>query len=79
MGWNHRILAHKHKGKVYLSLHEVFYDKKGKPDGYTENPITVVGEDLKSIKWTLKKMKQCSKKPILWAGKKFPKKFKNKI
>jgi len=76
MGWNHRILAHKQNGEVYLSLHEVFYNKKGKPDGYTLNPITVVGESLKSIKWTLKMMKKCSNKPILWAGKKFPKEFK---
>ncbi len=75
MGWNHRILAHEHKGEIYLKIHEVLYDKDGKPNGYTKDAITVGGEDLKSITWTLNKMKECRKKPILWEGDKVPKEY----
>lgn len=76
MGWNHRILAHEHKGEVYFEIHEVFYNNNGEPDGYTEKGVSVGGEDLESITWTLEKMFECRDKPILWAGDKFPKEYK---
>jgi hypothetical protein len=73
MSWNHRILAHKQEDEsVYFSIHEVFYNGEGIPNGYTSNPITIGSEDLKGIKWTLNRMKECVKKPILWAGDYFP-------
>jgi len=76
MRWNHRILAHKQGEEIYLQIHEVYYDKEGIPDGYTANSISVGGESLKAITWTLNKMKECRKKPILWAGDKFPEEYK---
>jgi len=76
MGWNHRILAHKFDSGIYLQIHEVYYDKNGKIDSYTINPITVCGDDLESIKWTLDRMAECIDKPILWAGDKFPQEAK---
>ncbi len=75
MSWNHRILAHETNGEIYLQIHEVYYSAKGKPNGYTQNSVSVGGDDLKSIKWTLNKMKECCKKPVLWAGKKFPSEY----
>lgn len=72
MTWNHRILAHKYNEEVYLQIHEVYYDKNNLPIDYTQNPISVGGEDLKEITWTLNKMLECRTKPILWAGEKFP-------
>lgn len=78
MGWNHRILAHEIDGEIYLQIHEVHYSEKGIPNGYTENAISVGGEDLKAISWTLDKMKECTKKPILWAGDKFPDEYIDK-
>ena len=77
MSWNHRILAHENNGEVYFQLHEVYY-KEEIPDGYTANPITVGSETLKGIKWTLNKMQEAVKKPILWAGEKFPNECKVK-
>lgn len=71
MSWNHRILAHEIKGEIYFQLHEVLYNDDI-PYTYTVNPITVGSESLKGIKWTLNKMKEAVKKPILWAGEKFP-------
>jgi hypothetical protein len=55
MGWNHRILAHKHKDGIYFKIHEVYYDANGKPDIYT---VEGVGVDVKSIKWTVDRMKK---------------------
>jgi len=79
MSWNHRILASEEGGEIYFKIHEVYYDKKGIPNGYTANSISVGGEDLKSIEWTLNKMKECMDKPILWADDKFPKEYKEDL
>ena len=43
MTWNYRIIHYKDGG---YGLHEVFYEKGGKIDGWTEHPINFVcGED----------------------------------
>jgi hypothetical protein len=67
MSWNHRILAHKDGDEMYFQIHEVYYDKEGKPDGYTANGVSVGAESLDGIKWVLDKMKECVNKPILSA------------
>jgi hypothetical protein len=67
MSWNHRILAHKYGDEMYFQIHEVYYDKDGKPDGYTANGVSVGAESLDGIKWVLNKMKECVNKPILLA------------
>lgn len=74
MSWNHRVLAHENNGEVYFQLHEVYY-KNNIPDSYTVNPITIGSESIKGIKWTLNKIQNAVKKPILWAGKDFPKEY----
>ena len=65
MGWNHRVLAHKDGDEMYFQIHEVYYDKDGKPDSYTANGVSVGAESLDGIKWVLDKMKECLDKPIL--------------
>lgn len=78
--WNHRVIAHDDyitTENVYYMIHEVFYDKEGKPDGCTANPITINGEDLESLHWVVDKIKECLDKPIL-SKKNFPKEYKNK-
>jgi hypothetical protein len=77
MSWNHRILAHESKEEVYFQIHEVYYTDN-KPDGYTANAVSVGGDTLKSINWTLNKMKEAIKKPVLWSGEKFPNECKVK-
>jgi hypothetical protein len=37
MGWNHRVMRHE-DGR--LAVHEVFYDKAGRPEGYSAEPAT---------------------------------------
>lgn len=78
MAWNHRIMAHEHKGDVYFQIHEVYYDENNTPNSYTKDAISIGGDDLKTITWTLNKMLECRKKPILWAGEKFPNECKMK-
>lgn len=76
MSWNHRVLAHDYAGEIYFKIHEVYYDEKLHPHSYTKEAITVGGEDIKGMKWKLNKMYECLKKPILWAGDKFPQEYK---
>lgn len=76
MSWNYRILAteYKHmngKSEIELAIHEVYYDDYGIPNGYTAEK-TVSGESVKSLRWSLNKMKDALKKPILWSGERFP-------
>ena len=74
--WNYRILAKTFNEEVYLELYEVYYNDEGIPDGYTANPITVGSETLKGIKWVLARMKEATKRPILWADEgKFPEEY----
>jgi len=74
MSWNIRVMAHESQSneEVYLLLHEVYYDKKKIPHSYTANPINIGGEDLQEIRETINKIEEALKKPILWAGEKFP-------
>jgi hypothetical protein len=73
MGWNHRILATERNGEVYFQVHEVYYNDDGIPERYTLNPISVGCETINGIRWTINKMAESVKKPVLWAGDKFPK------
>ncbi len=74
--WNYRILAHKYDKEIYFQVHEVYYDEYENPNGYTKNPISIGGTDIKEITWSLNKILACRKKPILWAGKQFPEEYK---
>jgi hypothetical protein len=40
MTWNYRVLRHP---DGHLALHEVYYDKAGKPISYTARPIHFAG------------------------------------
>jgi len=76
MGWNHRVLATSKDNEIYLQIHEVYYNSEGVPDGYTMNPITIGSEEISSLRWTINKISDSLKKPILWAGDKFPQECK---
>ena len=68
---NHRVLAHVNNNEVYFQIHEVDYTDNV-ATSYTINPITVGGNDLNEIAWTLNKMQDAIKKPIIWSGDRFP-------
>lgn len=77
MSWNHRVFANEHKGEVYFTIHETYYNKKGIPNGYTESK-TIGAEDIKGLRWTLNKMKEALEKPILSINN-FPKEYKKPV
>jgi len=69
MSWNYRILKHKQKYKYssngdYYAIHEVMYENN-KPHSCTKDPIDIVGEDIKSIKWQLDNIKKALNKPVI--------------
>lgn len=72
--WNYRLMAHQIADRVEFEVHEVYYNKAGKPIGYCK--IRLVGDTIKEIKKTLDYMKKCLKHPILWAGDNFPNEYK---
>ena len=81
MGWNHRVLATEHQmsdGTVetYLAIHEIYYDDAGNPNGFTVNPITIGGDSLSGLNWTVDRIKECLEKPILWGDERFPQEHK---
>lgn len=82
MGWNYRVMANpplQPEGEIYLEIQEVYYaeDNDNNPNGY--RPAHIGGDNLKEIGWTLDRMKECLKKPILWCGDRFPEEYKPEI
>lgn len=73
--WNHRVMAHIYGEEVYFKIHEVHYNKNGIPHLYSEDAIAIQGDTIKSLKWTLNKMKGCLKKPVLYYGERFPEEY----
>jgi hypothetical protein len=65
MSWNHRLMRHKENGEEYLELHEVYYNRAGQVTKWTEKPVTPGAENVKGVNWTLNRMKEATKKPIL--------------
>ena len=65
MGWNYRVLAVKDGNDWYFQIHEVHYDKAGKPNGHSRNWVGVGSSNPKDLKLVLGKMEECLSKPIL--------------
>ena len=74
--WNHRLLATNDDEGLFLQVHEVYYTDEGTPTGYGEKSVSIESETIKGIKWQVNRIKECLKKPILWAGDKFPLEYK---
>ena len=56
MTWNYQILKHiEEDGSVWFGLHEVYRDKEGYIDGWTQNP-SVVGDTVHEVIVSLKMM-----------------------
>ena len=55
----------------YYGIHEVFYED-GKPSMYTQDPISVQGENIEELKQTLKWMQECLELPVLDQDLDFP-------
>lgn len=75
MSFNKRVLAYEDGEDMFLQVHEVLYDKNGKPDGYTVNGVTVGAHSIESMLEELKRFEEAIRKPILWAGDRFPEEY----
>lgn len=73
--WNYRVLVKFYDGTPEFHIHEVYYENDI-PVSCTENPISVGGDSIKSLNWTLNKMKLALKKPILHYDR-FPEEYIN--
>lgn len=54
MSWNYRVIRKKKRLKgllfTYFDVHEVYYDKKGRPSSWTKEPVSANGfESLKEL------------------------------
>lgn len=65
--WNYRVMKFVDEdGEPYCQIHEVYYDKEGHPNGYTENPVSVFStEGIDGLDWVLGKMTEALKKAVL--------------
>ena len=53
-------------GEPCHQIHEVYYDKEGLPNGYTEKPVSVFStEGIDGLSSVLEKMAEALKKPVL--------------
>lgn len=76
--WNYRVLAFEYKEDTYLRIHEVYYDTYGVPDGYSESPSQIGGENTDEVKLNVELVNMALNKPILFGGDKFPQEYKIK-
>lgn len=67
--WNHRVIRHKGvDGSEYLAVHEVHYNKQGKPVAYAEGPAAPLSETKAGLRWSLDSMARALRRPILNAA-----------
>ena len=48
--WNNRIVKHEKDDITWYGVHEVFYHENGGINGYTEEPIVILGETVEDVK-----------------------------
>ena len=65
MTWNKRIIRRESPLGAVFSIHEVFYDDKGKVDGWTEAPVYLDGDDLDDLKLDFFLTANAFLKPVL--------------
>lgn len=64
-GWNYRIFVETDAdGYKWYSIHEVYYDELGQPDGWSEY-VDVEGDSVEEVRRTLALMTEALDKPVL--------------
>jgi len=72
--WNYRVLAFEDHEDMWFEIHEVFYDKKDRPNAYGRT--RVCGGSTHDLLSALEKMIDAVTKPFLWGGDRFPEEYK---
>jgi hypothetical protein len=66
MTWNYRVVKHTDsEGITHFGIHEVYYDKDGRPSMYTESAMAPYGETLEELAEDLERMREALIKPVL--------------
>lgn len=67
MTWNHRVILRKgtNGAQDYYAIHEVFYNKDGKPYLVTEEGVDVGGANLEELEETLEWMTKALSQPVI--------------
>lgn len=47
-GWNYRVIIKESSRETYAGIHEVYYNKDGEPNGWSEDPVCAYGEESES-------------------------------
>ena len=78
--WNYRVMAFDNpvNDEIFFEIREMHYENK-KPTAYSSTAARVGGESLADFNFVLKFMKAALKKRIIWAGDKFPKRYKGSL
>lgn len=71
--WNHRVIKHTRTSVIdkieetetWFSIHEVYYDDAGQPNGYTQEPVEPFGETLLELADDLDRFQVALSKPVL--------------
>lgn len=66
--WDYRVLMFKQatpKNIFGYSIHEVFYDPKGKPASFNSDPLNLTEVTLPDLMKMMDKLLEASRKPIL--------------
>ena len=70
MSWNHRVVrrfypnTHMDDSMLY-EIYEVYYDKEGKIEGLTEEPIKIREETVDDLRKTIERLTKCLEQPII--------------
>ncbi len=70
MSWDYRVIEFVDpSGDLWRGIFEVFYDERGRPRQYSENPACVQSSDSdgneKALEWVLDRMREALEKPVL--------------
>lgn len=70
MSWNHRVIRRKvelpnGESELIFGVHEVYYDKHGKPTALTAEDVAPMGETLEELQDELIMFVEATSKPVL--------------
>ena len=65
--WNHRVIRTRHAKTetVAYYIHEVYYQEDGSIAGWTERPVTPVGETVQELRKEIERFLLACYRPIL--------------
>jgi len=65
--WNYRVIKRHHKetDTYTYQVHEVYYKKNGKIEGWSESPVSPMGDTLNELRGDIQYFSKAFQKPVL--------------